>query len=367
MALPWTKFQDFYLRLGFLKVLVATLSPERRSATNDLLCRKLGSPLLEPARNHSSLWPKARDLVPWDKWYEKDYAKKKFDKPSVAEALLVIDQCPSWLSAVTAPTAYKVLDWGHDLLFVGRGNQITERGLLLRALIPRLESEAFLAGDPTAWNPFVLTDSERIFFLYHLSEIDQVTRDLISSLADVDQDAVLEASDVGKLTCRALFGVLNRIQPRLLPRDLPSYRVARELATVIATELHMDDVLAEYGASKVHRAPRPIRISPHSTGSSGSKREHTTKNSDHQAIPRFEQLADLGFVSKEALRTGEALGSSEADKKRWKYRTTDLCRRWRDALGQLADSASRWEWHGQLSSHASAAIWRECTCQFAQR
>ena len=35
--LPWTKFQDFYLRLGFLKVLVAILDPNRRSAGNEVL------------------------------------------------------------------------------------------------------------------------------------------------------------------------------------------------------------------------------------------------------------------------------------------------------------------------------------------
>ena len=44
--LPWTKFQDFYLRLGFLKVLVAAISPDRRSASNNtIVLRVLVSPL----------------------------------------------------------------------------------------------------------------------------------------------------------------------------------------------------------------------------------------------------------------------------------------------------------------------------------
>ena len=54
--LPWTKFQDFYLRLGFLKVLVAVLSPQRRSEMNDSIIRKLASPTFDPAWKYPALW-----------------------------------------------------------------------------------------------------------------------------------------------------------------------------------------------------------------------------------------------------------------------------------------------------------------------
>ncbi len=340
MALPWTKFQDFYLRLGFLKVLVGSLSPERRSSTNDVLARKVSMPLLEPAKKYPSLWSDVQRRVPW---YQKDHAQGKFDKPSVTEALLVVQDCPSWLFAVTAATAYKILDWGHDLQFVGRGNQITERGLLLRSLLPSGQVERFLGGDPTAWNPFILSDPERLFFLYHLAEVDQVTRDLISQLADIDQGKVLEASEAGKLTCRALFGVLGRVQAHVLPRDLPAYRVARELATVIATELRLDDLLSEFGPTSVRRAPRPRRIPARGGVGGATKREHTTKSSDHQAIPRFEQLTDLGFLTKPEPQSEQP---GEVPKKRWKYQATTLCKRWRDGLHAVPQDAGRWEWHG---------------------
>ncbi len=340
MAIPWTKLQDFYLRLGVLKVLVASLSPERRSATNDVLSRRLSTPLLDPAKKYPSLWSDVQHRVPW---YEKEHSQGKFDKPSVTEALLVAQDCPSWLFAVTAPTAYKILDWGHDLLLVGRGNQITERGLLLRSLLPMGQVERFLGGDPSAWNPFILTDPERLFFLYHLAEVDQVTRDLISQLAEIEESKVLEASEAGRLTCRALFGVLGRVQAHVLPRDLPAYRVARELATVIATELRLDDLLSEFGPTSVRRAPRPRRI-PARGGLGGStKREHTTKSSDHQAIPRFEQLTDLGFLTKPEAQSGEP---REVPKKRWRYQATNLCKRWRDGLYQVPEGAGPWEWSG---------------------
>src|SRR5687767_7793350 len=44
---PWTKLQDFYLRLGFLKVLVAALSSERRSVTNQAIISQVEKPLFD--------------------------------------------------------------------------------------------------------------------------------------------------------------------------------------------------------------------------------------------------------------------------------------------------------------------------------
>src|SRR6266480_3205157 len=110
-GLPWTKFQDFYLRLGFMKALVAVLDPHRRSTTNDAVYRRLASPLFDPARDHHSLWSLVASRM---EWYAYDPAAAPPDKPLVVEALLVAGECPSLLFAVTRPTVYKILDWGHD-------------------------------------------------------------------------------------------------------------------------------------------------------------------------------------------------------------------------------------------------------------
>src|SRR5437867_5960725 len=129
-GLPWTKFQDFYLRLGFLKVLVAALSPQRRSAANESICRRLQIPLLAPAKTiRRELVDEALSRLPAGLHTENS------ENMTVAEALLIIGDCPSWSYGITHETAYKVLDWGHNVHFVGAGNQITERGLLLRQLI----------------------------------------------------------------------------------------------------------------------------------------------------------------------------------------------------------------------------------------
>src|SRR4051812_19746181 len=95
---PWTKLQDFYVRLGFLKVLVAALSPERRSVNADALVRRLEKPLFLPAKNFPQLLNQVQDTI---SWYRSDHEKgKKLDQPSVAEALLVLADHPSYLYAI---------------------------------------------------------------------------------------------------------------------------------------------------------------------------------------------------------------------------------------------------------------------------
>jgi hypothetical protein len=337
---PWTKFQDFYLRLGFLKVLVGALSPQRRSAANDSIIRRVQKPLLAPAKAISAeLFGDVLARLPATT-LPKDADKRL----TVAEALLIVSDSPSWLYGITYDTAYKILDWGHNVGFVGAGNQITERGLLLRQLIPDDRVQRFFAGDARAWNPFILSHLERVFLLYHLSDIDQVTAALIGRLGERDASGVLEAADAGEVTCRVLFQVLERARPTLLPRDLPRFRAARELACTIARELGLSDLLRDCtGLSP--RVPKPR------TPLAAASARRTTKNADHQAIPRFEQLVDLGFIVKPAGGSDAPSSFKMLSARRWRYEPTERCRLWRDSMLASRDDRN-WLWTG----FAAAAV-----------
>jgi hypothetical protein len=343
--LPWTKFQDFYLRLGFLKVLVSALSPQRRSAANESIYRRLQTPLLAPARIHAKLLEEALAPLPAGV----DHGAT--DQMTVAEALLITGNCPSWLYAITHDTAYKVLDWGHNVHFVGAGNQITERGLLLRHLIPEEPCHAFFSGNPAAWNPFLLTAPEQIFFLYHLCEIDQVTPEIILRLGDHDPGTVLESSDAAVVTCRSLFEVLDRSRSRLAPRDLPAFRTARELACTIARELDLSDLLRTCGGLS-SRVPRPRAPS----GLGTISRRRTTKNADHQTVPRFEQLIDLGFLAKPVSPADVPASYKTLAQRRWRYQPTERCRFWRDASEGRSAADSRWLWKGFATAAVRSGI-----------
>jgi hypothetical protein len=340
-GVPWTKFQDFYLRLGFIKTLVVTLSPFRRSESNETIYRRLESPLFKPATSCPALADITRHLV--ESYGDEDKAD---GRPYVLEALLAGDDCPSWLFAVTRKTIYKILDWGHDIRFVGAGNQITERGLMLRNLLPS-NSEDFLTGDGSEWNPFVLSTLERIFFMFHLSEIDRPTLLLINLLAEKNENDVLESSDAGKLTCKALFSVLNEAKATLSPRFLPQFRVAHELASVIAQELGLKEYLPDnsHGLPQVRRLPKPLKALKRGGTAlqGGGMRKKPNKNADHQTIPRFEQLVDLGFLRKSGIEGEHAVTPPQ---KRWRYRPTHLCKLWRDAKQVSNDPARNWLWHG---------------------
>ncbi len=346
--LPWTKFQDFYLRLGFLKALVAALSPERRSATNDAIIRKLESPLFDGAPAHSQLWGGVGPVVSW--YPRKTPGGKLIAYPEVAEALLIHGYHESVLYGVTRETTYKILDWGHNVEFVGRGNQITERGLLLRRLLHEQDTERFFLGDPLAWNPFLLEPRERLFFLFHLLEIDRLTIELIDDLGVRQAETPLESSDVARLTCRALFRVLRGAEKSVQPRDIPAYRTAMELAVTIARELDLPDLIDSAEGFGKPRLPKPPKLSARRSDfgrpTSSVRERRTTKNADHQTIPRVEQLVDLGFLRKPVDGDAKDDASTLAGRRRWRYVPTDACRRWAEARREVATPNVPFEWDG---------------------
>ena len=318
--LPWTKFQDFYLRLGFLKVLVAAVSPDRRSAPNDAIVRRLARPLFEPTgKPQRPRWLRAAVRVP-----------PRDGGSGLVETLLTEGDCPSLLYAVTGPTAYKILDWGRDVDLIGRGNQITERGLLLRHLLDESRAQAFLAGDASSWNPFPLDLKEKLFFLYHLAELDGVIFELLDDLGALPEGTVLESNAAARMTCSALLRVLSRAVNGVQPRDVLKFRIACTLAYTIADELGMSDEARKLIGPLPRKGPKPLK-----TGAQrGRAPRKTTKNADHQTIPRFEQLVDLGFLEKP-----DPAASTEAERRaarqRWRYRPTEVCRRWHRAMQRI--------------------------------
>ena len=351
--LSWTKFQDFYLRLGFLSALVAVLSPQRRSAPNDAIVRKLQTPLFDSASRYPTLLAQVADQITW--YPRRTSSGKSIEHPEVAETLLVAGGHESVLYGITHDTAYKTLDWAHDVELVGRGNQITERGLLLRHLLPSDAFDRFFAGDPLAWNPFILSPKERLYFLFHLVEIDRVTIELIDELAVVESGHVVESGEAARMTCKALFRVLDSEKDAIEPRQIPTYRTARELASTIAEELGLQELLGPDGPMR-RRLPKPIRPAARRSafvgGSRPTKPRHTTKNADHQTIPRVEQLVDLGFLVKPSDGPDDA--ARLAGRRRWRYIPTDACRRWAEARRHVTRGSLPFQWDGFAATALAA-------------
>ena len=335
--LPWTKLQDFYLRLGFLKVLVALLDPQRRSVSSDAVGQRLKKLLFRPALDTPELEGLLRAEHSWILAVHEAPSNRAERYITVAQALLLTQDCASQLHAVTAATTHKLLEWGRDLGFVGSGNQITEDGLLLRALLPEAKTQRFKEGSVLAWNPFIITPTERLFFLFHLCQSDHLTLEIVATLG-MQVPEVLETSQASKITCRAFFKMLNENRKSVPFRELPRFRAAQELACVMASELGLKDLQSRCGSRNVSRQPVRTRHG------SGKVRRRTTKNSDHQTIPRFEQLVDLGFVTK-PLATREGADEEYRARRRWKYQATPLCGAWAKRWLTPRTNDEPWHWH----------------------
>ena len=352
--LPWTKLQDFYLRLGFLKVLVALLDPQRRSISSDAVGQRLKTLLFRPALDTPELGDLLRAEHSWllavhDRVTAKAPSNRRAERyVTVAEALLLTQDCASQLTAVTAATTHKLLEWGRDLGFVGSGNQITEDGLLLRALLPEAKTQRFKEGAVLAWTPFIITPTERLFFLFHLCQIDHLTLEIVATLG-MNAPEVLETSEASQITCRAFFKVLNENRKSVPFRELPRFRAAQELACVMASELGLKDLQSRCGSRTVAR--QPVRRRP----GSGKVRRRTTKNSDHQTIPRFEQLVDLDFITK-PLGTREGADEEYRARRRWKYQATPLCGAWSKRWLTPRTNDEPWHWHNFAWAAVTAGV-----------
>ena len=354
VRLPWRKFQDFYLRLGFLKLLVAILDPHRRPSPPEVLAESLHRHVLRPLASSPSALEALRGLA-FDLGDERSKGSRK-SETTLAEALLVLGDCPSNLYAITAKSAIKMVEWGHDFGLLGRGNQITDRGLVLRALLPAEEFTRFLRGEVFAWNPFVLSPEERAFFLYQLCEIDGVTVEVLDELAEQPAGMLLETAEAGAITCRALFKVLDSVKGRNMLSAQPQLRASRELACAMALELNLHDLtercgsLAQRGPGRVARIPGTGSLAPARAGGSARR---TTKNTDHQTIPRFEQLVDIGFLVKPGSDSGDRVARYHS-KASWRYATTPRVRQW-GASRKQGNLSAGWE-QSRFASVAASSV-----------
>jgi hypothetical protein len=320
-------------RFAALKVLVGVLDPQRRSASSDRLDQQLIDLLCSPP---------PRDQIPRFLGQEELGKRRKFPN-NVAEALLWRLNAPSLLFTITDKKRSRIREWGHQLGLIGRGNQITERGLLLRKLIPSDQLEAIRAKRLFISNPFALTIPERAYFFYLLLESDATWPSLFRLLASISDNGIISGLEADKLTCRALIELLNVPLSRLSGTQLLQYRHLKELALKMAASLRIKHEAIERlrppGSAAV---PRPIKI-----GARSAPDKIRTNTADDQAIPRFENLVDLGFLVKvdsESNLDGDDV-SSVRQRLEWQYFVAQPLVAWVKAAGQTWAFGEHYLWN----------------------
>lgn len=335
----WTKQQDFCLRLGLLKVVVSLLYGRLAGTPRTQLVRRFNAVLFEKAPEEMV----GRLRESYGNIFEASQKRRK-EGPTLADVLLATSKSTSWGQPIHGETSYKVLEWCQLVGLTSRGNRITERGKLLYTLFDADAVQAFIRGDIQAWNPFDLTPEERVFLLYHLGEFDELTWQILAELGMYPRESVLPAQDCYNIMLKSMEKILRRAESSIPLSELGEYRMVRELAETIAWELSPGET----------PAPRSRRVpSPRPIGKQKKVKRKSHKNADHQAIPRFEQLVDLGFLSK---TVDSELDGRDLDRARkaWTFTTTDSTARFLLALGGTDRLEGR-EWHWSYFARAMAA------------
>lgn len=334
-SLRWTKQQDFCLRLGLLKALVAILPSQRLSAANATILRTLNRLYFDILVHHPSLEKKAGQVLrPLD------------EDTTVLDALLITSKAQSWGQPIDRKKAIKILEWARVVGLVGsRGNQITERGILLKTILPEGVAR-FVSGDTEAWNPFTFCPIERAFFFYHLGEQDVILWRLAREVGRLGAGVTLDPGAARQMTYHAMESLLDTVGSHVPMSDLSRLRTLRDLTSAIALELNSD-----YG-SGTHRPYPVVRRKLRKAGPVSTR--HTLKNSDHQAIPRFEILVDLGFLTKQVplQSTGTEL---QRQRKAWRFTVTSAAQNFADqSAGTELEPA--WQWNRFAHAVAAAGI-----------
>jgi hypothetical protein len=288
----WTKQQDFCLRLGLLKALVAVLPAHGRSVDRQVILRDLSQALFRKARTINGLETSAVRVL----------GEAPREPLTIADALLVAANAGSWGQPIDEKKVSKILEWGHGAGLVGRGNQMSERAILLRSLFPAATVSKFVAGASAEWNPFLITPIERAFFFYHLGEADELLW-TVARRAAVGREpgTVIGASDARKITVHESAAMLQRVVKTAPVNEMTRLRQLRELVARMEAEVKGEMAPQRHGPPK-----------PRKRGAAAKSQRATTKIGDHETIPRFEILVDLGFFKKGVPPDvkGEALWSA---------------------------------------------------------
>jgi hypothetical protein len=307
---------DQLVRIGLLKILVAVLEPQRMSISSSAIKQKLIS------------------LI-----FNNDNGGK------FVENLIRTAGCISWSFSINKNNVGLILDWGKLYGFVGSGNQITEKGLLLRYLMDD-NSILSIRNKSLTHNPFYITFEQKIYFLYNQFEIDTTLIFLLHRLSEILEGEAINGIFADRLTCLSLYDTYKVISGvRISSGNLLLLKNLKELIGRMAVEL---DMVAEIPIQP-SKLPRYKGVPRQKVEQRNRKR---TKTSDHEAIPRFELLTDLALLTKKF--TEEEHKDEDKSRKAWRYWVTPLLKNFAERLPAKPDSDFCWNHFAQAASILSS-------------
>lgn len=203
--------------------------------------------------------------------------------PFTPKKLLERDEVPSWQSGFTERYLDRLVNWGEMVGIIATNGRLSEWARIL-----------LLIGQPTKEdeNPFVLSDVERAFFLQLLLIHDQALRDLIVRLGVYSSGTRLGVRE----SCLEMLEALGVFAERVKGQGVEAVQMRVELRDLferIARQWQLD---RSAFTTPSRRAETLTAL----------RRETTSRTRnrlvEYHTICRFEQLTDLGLLTKEDQR-----------------------------------------------------------------
>jgi hypothetical protein len=254
--------KDYQHRLGFLKV-VSRVGKGARGGPDDIL-------------DHvRSLYPGGR---------RQPLAGRRVEEFNPKE--LIRDQrMPSWIVGFVPKTLDRLLWWAEKVGLVAQSGRLSEWAAILDGIRSHPGEMSWVLD-----NPFVLSLEERAFFVQLLFFHDQILPFLVSHLGQFDAGTAIGVAESCVLVTRSIGDLLDRVKGNN-PTEMQVRLELRDLLERIGMQFKIDDPRRLVNSE----TRRDIVKSLAGDRLKGVR----VRLAEYHAISRFEQLTDLGLLTKE--------------------------------------------------------------------
>lgn len=255
--------KHYQQRLGFLKV-VARVGIGARGGPDDIMDRVKG---IYPGDHRRP--PLAGRRV------------EEFDP----KALIRCEEAPSWIVGFVPKTLDRLVSWAEMVGLLAQSGRLSEWAAILDGVRLHPGEQSWVAD-----NPFILSAAERAFFVQLLFFHDQALPMLVHRLGQLEVGSAIGVAESCALVTESLGDLFDQIQGNS-PSELQVRLELRDLIERIGRQYKLDDPRKLVGKD----TRRDITKSLVGERIKGVR----VQLAEYHAITRFEQLTDIGLLTKE--------------------------------------------------------------------